>query len=186
MDINMTVAYNLRLARKAQGLSLDALARESGVSKSMLGQIERGEVNPTVSVLHRVVKGLKIPFEQLLVEREEPICLMPDTQVTPVVEPGSTAMRYSTFPYDAKRGVEGYRLKLLPGFQQHWQLSVPGSMLYLTVFDGEVELELDGKITLLKQYDSVRFAGDLPCSCRNKGARTANLGVWQHYTLKSE
>ena len=47
-DINAVLAENLRRMRENRRLSLDAVARLTGVSKSMLGQIERGEVNPTV------------------------------------------------------------------------------------------------------------------------------------------
>ncbi len=51
MTINEAVAVNVRRERKAKGLSLDRAAKLTGVSKSMLGQIERGEQNPTDSVL---------------------------------------------------------------------------------------------------------------------------------------
>ena len=50
-DINAVLAENLRRMRENRRLSLDAVARLTGVSKSMLGQIERGEVNPTVSTM---------------------------------------------------------------------------------------------------------------------------------------
>ncbi|MEI3123986.1 MAG: helix-turn-helix transcriptional regulator [Oscillospiraceae bacterium] len=51
MEIYQAVGQNIHRLRKAQQLSIDRAAALSGVSKSMLGQIERGLVNPTVSVL---------------------------------------------------------------------------------------------------------------------------------------
>ena len=50
-SINEQIAYKLRNIRKSKGLSLDNVAELTGVSKAMLGQIERGASNPTVSVL---------------------------------------------------------------------------------------------------------------------------------------
>jgi transcriptional regulator with XRE-family HTH domain len=49
-NLNQLIGENLRRLRAEMGLSLDAVAKLSGVSKSMLGQIERGEVNPTISI----------------------------------------------------------------------------------------------------------------------------------------
>ena len=57
-DINAVLAENLRRMRENRRLSLDAVARLTGVSKSMLGQIERGEVNPTVASLWKIAGGL--------------------------------------------------------------------------------------------------------------------------------
>lgn len=45
------ISENLRQIRKEKKLSLDSMAEQTGVSKSMLGQIERGESSPTVATL---------------------------------------------------------------------------------------------------------------------------------------
>ena len=181
MDINETVAGNLRQIRRSQGLSLEELARESGVSKSMLGQIERSEVNPTITVLNKIARGLKTSLEQLLQQREEPVTLLRDADIFSVIDPGSTALRFPIFPYEAERGIEGYRLKLLPGFRQVCPAAAAGTVKYITVFDGLLELEIGDSRYQLRQFDSIRFAADVPHSCRNGGDRTVNLQVWVSY-----
>ena len=65
-QIDKNIAFNLKRIRKSKNMSLDMLAERTGVSKSMLGQIERGESNPTVSTIGKIVEGLKVPFEQLI------------------------------------------------------------------------------------------------------------------------
>ena len=45
------ISANLKRIRKEKKLSLDAVSEMTGVSKSMLGQIERGESSPTVATL---------------------------------------------------------------------------------------------------------------------------------------
>src|SRR3989337_2962730 len=52
--------------RKAHGLTLEQLADLSGVSKSMLSQIERGQANPTFAVLWSLTRALRIEFTELL------------------------------------------------------------------------------------------------------------------------
>ena len=50
-QLDKNIAFNLKRIRKSKNMSLDMLAERTGVSKSMLGQIERGESNPTVSTI---------------------------------------------------------------------------------------------------------------------------------------
>ena len=63
--IDRRISENLRRIRKARGMSLDTMSERTGVSKSMLGQIERGESNPTVSTIEKIAEGLKISFDEL-------------------------------------------------------------------------------------------------------------------------
>lgn len=55
----------VRELRQAQGLSLETLAERSGVSRSMISLIERGETSPTAVVLEKLAVGLDVPFASL-------------------------------------------------------------------------------------------------------------------------
>ena len=66
MELNRAVAGNIRRVRKSKKLSLEQTAALSGVSRSMLGQIERGEANPSVAILGKIAQALKVPAEVLL------------------------------------------------------------------------------------------------------------------------
>ena len=66
MELNRAVAGNIRRIRKSKKLSLEQTAVLSGVSRSMLGQIERGEANPSVAILGKIAQALKVPAEVLL------------------------------------------------------------------------------------------------------------------------
>ena len=56
----------LKEARKSQGLSLEAISNLSGVSRSMVSQIERGESSPTISTLWNLTRALNVDFAGLL------------------------------------------------------------------------------------------------------------------------
>ena len=64
-DLNQRIAERVRELRAAQGLSLDALAGKSGVSRSMISLIERGESSPTAVVLERLAAGLGVMLAAL-------------------------------------------------------------------------------------------------------------------------
>ena len=66
MELNRAVGENIKRIRKSKKLSMERTAELSGVSRSMLGQIERGEANPSVAILGRLAKALKVPAELLL------------------------------------------------------------------------------------------------------------------------
>ena len=66
MELTRAVGENIKRIRKTKKLSMERLAAESGVSRSMLGQIERGEANPSVAILGKIAQALKVPAEILL------------------------------------------------------------------------------------------------------------------------
>src|SRR5947208_3599196 len=64
-DLNQRIAERVRELRAARGLSLDALASKSGVSRSMISLIERGESSPTAVVLEKLAAGLAVTLPSL-------------------------------------------------------------------------------------------------------------------------
>src|SRR5579871_3677489 len=67
-DLNECIAERVRRLRAAQALSLDALADKSGVSRSMISLIERGESSPTAVVLEKLATALSVTLHSLFTE----------------------------------------------------------------------------------------------------------------------
>lgn len=65
LDINQRIAERVRELRSRQALSLEALAAKSGVSRSMISLIERGESSPTAVVLEKLAAGLGVTLPSL-------------------------------------------------------------------------------------------------------------------------
>jgi transcriptional regulator with XRE-family HTH domain len=65
MDINDRIAARVRILRGERGYTLDALAEASGVSRSMISLIERGQSSPTASVLDKLAAGLDVTLAAL-------------------------------------------------------------------------------------------------------------------------
>jgi transcriptional regulator with XRE-family HTH domain len=64
-NLNQRLATRVRELRATRGLSLDALARKSGVSRSMISLIERGECSATAVVLEKLAHGLGVLLASL-------------------------------------------------------------------------------------------------------------------------
>lgn len=65
-QINARIAAQLKAQRKLKKWSLDRTAKATGVSKAMLGQIERGESSPTIATLWKIATGLECSFSSFM------------------------------------------------------------------------------------------------------------------------
>ena len=172
-QLDKNIAFNLKRIRKSKNMSLDMLAERTGVSKSMLGQIERGESNPTVSTIGKIVDGLKVPFEQLIYDRQE-FMVMPSLEEAPVFRVKEGEYRiYVMLPYDAGRNFEIYQGEVVPGAQMESESHGENTWEYLTVVSGEVELYLEDKSFRVKTGSSLYFASDRRHIYRNVGGEKA-------------
>ncbi|HAU0346558.1 TPA: helix-turn-helix transcriptional regulator, partial [Legionella pneumophila] len=65
-EISKRIAKTLKSLRQERGWSLDKTALETGVSKAMLGQIEREESSPTISTLWKIASGFQASFSSFI------------------------------------------------------------------------------------------------------------------------
>ena len=64
--LSHNVPLNLNRIRTSKGMSLDAVSEQTGVSKSMLAQIEKDAANPSLGTLGKIASGLRIEFHELI------------------------------------------------------------------------------------------------------------------------
>jgi len=65
-----SIGENLRLHRLRKGLSQEQLALSAGVNTSYIGQLERGEKNPTVKILDKIASALEVTTVELIAPNE--------------------------------------------------------------------------------------------------------------------
>ena len=65
MTINKQLGYRIRYLRQQKGLSIESLALEAEINRNYLGDLERGMRNPTVVVLNRIARALKVDLAVL-------------------------------------------------------------------------------------------------------------------------
>ena len=173
--MNLIVAKNIRRLREERNLSMEELAKLSGVSKSMLAQVERGDGNPTLSTLWKLSNGMKVPFDALTVRPKIPYEIVKTSDMQPLLEDHGKVKNYSIFPDDENRRFAVYYLELEPG--SYWQSEphLRGTTEFITVFSGTLEIITADQCFTVAKGESIRFMGDTVHSYRNTGIETAVL-----------
>jgi len=184
-DPSSHLAENLKSLRAERGWSLSQCASETGVSKAMLGQIERGESSPTIATLWKIAGGFNLSLSSLLGEagdvRPEDIFTIRDAKSLrkPI---GNDGMLTATlFPYDPKSGFEFFELTFPPEYER---VSVPhkaGVIEYISVLQGCMSVQVDGKWHELTAGQSLKFLADRPHSYRNRENIDAVVHCLIHY-----
>jgi len=162
----------IRDERMRRRFSLEDLARISGVSRSMMSDVERGFKVPSVLVLDRIATGLGTSIARLVgEERSDRIVLLRHGRQEVAQDPSGWERRILS-PVLAGVEFEFMRTTIGPGvdagaFSPH----SPGSREYVAMEKGTLLLTIDGQEFLLHPGDSIYYAGDCVHGFRNPGKR---------------
>jgi XRE family transcriptional regulator, regulator of sulfur utilization len=181
-NLNMLVATNLKRIREDRKLSLDNVAQMTGVSKSMLGQIERGESNPTVTTVWKIANGLKTSFTELMRTSQGDAVIVKRDSMEHLVEDNGKYRLYPYFPYENEREFEMYGVEIEKGGYLSADAHGEGTEEFITVFDGELTLRVGNEEFTVSQGDSIRFKADRPHSYHNSGAELTKISMVIYYS----
>lgn len=163
--ISQNVARNLKRIRKAKEMSLDDVAKQTGISKSMLGQIERGVSIPTVETLGKIVSGLRVSFNSLISAAKNDIITVNKQDLTPsYISEDAKYKAYEYFPYEEDRTFEVYMMELEAHSGYQSESHGDNTYEFLTVFTGTLTLKVDEKLYEVEAENSIRF----PTNCRHE------------------
>jgi len=157
--------------RSERGWSLEALANASGVSRSMLSQIEREQANPTLVVTLRIAQAFGMSLGDLL---EVPGA----TSSVTVIRADDHAYHYRSdrfcrirtlSPLNLEKDVEFYEVQLQPGGVLRSSAHFQGTREFLTVQKGQVRVESAADAETLSPGDSASYRADVPHAIVNTG-----------------
>ncbi|WP_040595668.1 helix-turn-helix domain-containing protein [Paracoccus zeaxanthinifaciens] len=170
------VGDNLREARARAGLSLSAAAEATGVSKAMLGQIERGESSPTMATLWKLCRGLQLPLTALIgPSRSDSAPIRPHEGFV-----DGPAFR-TLFPFDPKTGTEVFLHDLAPNWEHRSEPHAPGVVEDIFVIEGAVEIWLGSDWIRVEPDRALRFNADQAHGYRNPLDRRSRFLNTMHY-----
>lgn len=167
-DLTPVIGENLARLRRKKRLSLDKLSELSGVSKAMIGQIERGESNPTVNTLWKIAAGLRVPFGDLIeMSQFETAELVKLKDITPLSGDNAGMTLQPLFSLDSEKGFEMFFVTLSPHCSHEATGHVNGSKECVTVIEGTLEITVEGETFVLEAGDALRFKADKQHLYRN-------------------
>lgn len=182
-NLNFVIAENLKKLRVKRKLSLENVAKITGVSKSMIGQIERGEVNPTVSTVWKISNGFKISFTELMSRPETEIEIVGKPEIQPLVEDNGQFRNFPMFSFDSKRRFEMFSVEIDSGSRLDAEAHPDGTQEFITVFSGEVSININNENHIVSKDHSIRFKADTSHTYENTGNELCTLCMVIYYPL---
>ena len=175
--INRHLGARVKQLRAERGWSLEALATASGVSRSMLSQIEREQANPTLAVTQRIARAFSMSLGDLV---ETPGV----TSSVTVIRADDRAYHYRSdkncrirtlSPLNLEKDVEFYEVQLQAGGALRSAPHFAGTREFLTVESGQVRVESGGDAEILTRGDSASYRADVPHAIVNTGKTVATI-----------
>lgn len=172
-DISKNISLTIKRLRKEKGWSLDKAAQETGVSKAMLGQIERQESSPTIATLWKIATGFQTSFSALIEDEQGQVKQF---------QPRDNNVRVVTlFPFDKQLNVEMFMLELLPGCEHLSSAHEEGVIEHVLVISGKMEVLVNDRWQKLATGEGLRFVANQPHGYRNPGNKKASFYDIIHY-----
>ena len=170
-DPTKEIGKTLKKIRFRRDLTLDNVSSLTGVSKTMLGQIERGTSVPTISVLWKIAKGLQISLSTLLnepIQQYRAVEILDD--LTPVYDENNKMILYNIFPFNPLSGFEYFYIILKPGAKHQSDPHSDISEEYIIVTKGILTLQLNQQTFTLVAPAKINFHANVEhCYINNRG-----------------
>jgi XRE family transcriptional regulator, regulator of sulfur utilization len=172
---NLAPLLNAR--RKDKGMTLESLSSVSGVSRSMLSQIERGEASPTFSTLWNITRALDITLAELSSPEAAKI---PQIDIvldhfTPEIRTadGHCILRILS-PTESAGTTEWYRLTIAPHGALESDPHSTGTIEHLTVLSGSLVVQVGTTVATIGAGETARYSADAPHVIRNTSSKSAD------------
>jgi transcriptional regulator with XRE-family HTH domain len=175
------VATNVQKWRIRRGLSVSALARASGLSKSTVSGLERHFGNPSLDTLWALARALEIPLGFLFSDSvgDSELRVLKSDDHRPAFRHSGYASRLVT-GWRADGELELYVTTIDATAQHDSESHGAGVIEYVLVVDGDVKVHVGGQEVELEQGDFLSFAADKPHSYRANGPSATLVGIHQY------
>jgi transcriptional regulator with XRE-family HTH domain len=182
-DVNGRIAERVREQRAARRLSLDALAVRSGVSRSMISLVERGESSPTAVVLERLATGLGVTMAAMfhvparIGVEQGPIARRADQPVWR--DPGSGYLRRSVSPAGMAQPMQIAEVEFPPKARVAFESGARDVRVHqqVWVLEGTIEITVGDDRHRLRAGDCLAMQLDRPTMFHNPARKPARYVV---------
>lgn len=179
-EINEIVGWNLKKLRTEKGLTLDQLAEETGVSKSMICDIERGSKSPTISVLWKICNGMKVPFSELMKTDCTEVSVVRNEEIVHyTVQEGFDL--FVLFPYDEKKRFEVCRQEIMPHSVHKSEKHAGRLREHCIAIKGQLTVQINSEVYKINEGEAIQFLATVDHSYSNDTDETIKVLVIIYY-----
>jgi transcriptional regulator with XRE-family HTH domain len=183
LDLNQRIAERVRELRAAKGLSLEALAAHSGVSRSMISLIERGESSPTAVVLEKLATALGVMLASLF---DTPAAAQ--APASPVArsadqaqwqDPASGYLRRNISPPGVPQPMQIVEVHFPPGGRVAFETGARDARVHqqVWVLEGAIDITVGDARHALREGDCLAMQLDRPTMFHNPTRKPARYAV---------
>ena len=169
---NLKIGKHLKNIRQNLGLSLDEAAEMTGVSKPMLGQIERGQSSPTITTLWKIATGLKVPLSSFLQEEKTKYSVVDLSKQNVVLAENGAMRAYTVFPYDPIRNFETFYIEFDSGCMHTSEKHNDNVEETVYIISGRLDMVINGEKITLSEKQAIRFSANV-----THGYYQSNMGA---------
>jgi len=173
--LNKNIARNLKKIRQIRGLSLDIVSEQTGVSKSILAQIERGEANPTIGTIERILSGLRISINELSDDSSVVSKVVKGKTLQPLKTKKDAYKIFNYFPFEENRNFEIYWIYINPGKEYKTGGHGLSTEEYIMVYEGEIIILENEESITLEEGDALRLSTEQEHTYVNVGSKESKL-----------
>ncbi len=169
----------VRGLRRQRGWTLDDLAGSSGISRSMLSQVERGEANPTFATLWHLTQALGLGIDDLVAaaceSRPETVEVLARAKTPRLGDAGSGAVLWLLAPPEMVGNVEWYELDLEPDGRLASAPHAAGTREHVTVLEGSIVVRSAEAEEVVAEGATARYAADVEHEIANPSNERARV-----------
>jgi transcriptional regulator with XRE-family HTH domain len=169
-ELSGRLGRNVRQLRQARGLTQQQMAKLSGLPRATWANLESGDGNPTLAVLHAVAMAFQVSLEEIVAEPRASAKIFKRGSLP---ERLRGTVRVSSLLPDKVPGMQIERLELPVGARMVGVPHTAGTREYLTCESGELQLVASGEAFDMQEGDVVVFRGDQRHSYSNRGRKPA-------------
>jgi transcriptional regulator with XRE-family HTH domain len=156
------IANNLRNTREDRSLSLDQLSELTGVSKSMLRQIETGKSSPTIATIWKIANGLRVSFTALLRKPVVEAEVKSFRGEKPLTGKSEHYRLYPLIPFEPQQSFETYYVEIDSGAVFQGEPHEGNVYEYVFVIKGKLQISVAGKIFKINEGEFLQFLANCP------------------------
>lgn len=174
-NVSLKIGERLKEIRTLRQLTLEEAAKITGVSKPMLGQIERGQSAPTINTLWKIATGLKIPLSAFCKQQAAEYTIAQLDENNVISAENGQMRAYPLFPYDPVRNLEIFYIEFDGSVLHNSEQHAEGVEEYVFVVQGTLELIFNNQRITLTEKQSARFQADIPHGYHNCRAQCCHI-----------
>ena len=168
------IANNLRNIREDRNLSLDQVSELTGVSKSMLRQIETGKSSPTIAKIWKIANGLRVSFTTLLRKPVVEAEVRSFRGEKPLTGESEHYRLYPLIPFEPQQSFETYYVEIDSGTVFQGEPHEGNVYEYVFVINGKLQISVAGKIFKINEGKFLQFLANCPHEYKCIGKKMAS------------